>query len=152
MVGKQYTLTCNHGVHFEVPTGRGVACGAVDHDTSTALGYTGILHVLDLVFEISCGTWVRSTVRGGASESQPAVAVVASSRAARATMPPRDYQPAAPAAGWLHTPTMHTLRVVLTAVVLYKVWPLRAAARCTPERGGAGHRTVAETRAVHEYQ
>eukprot|EP01048_Picozoa_sp_COSAG05_P012417 COSAG05_NODE_1239_length_5425_cov_3.841532_6_plen_41_part_00 len=35
---------------------------------------------------------------------------------------------------------------------LYKVLPLRAAARFTPERGGAGHRTVVETRAVHGYQ
>jgi len=34
-------------------------------------------------------------------------------------------------------------------VQLYKVRPLRAAARCTPERGGAGHMTVVEKRAVH---
>ena len=33
--------------------------------------------------------------------------------------------------------------------VLARFWPLRAAARSTHERGGAGQMTVAETRAVH---
>ena len=33
-----------------------------------------------------------------------------------------------------------------------RLWPLRAAARCTPERGGIGVWTVAEMRAVHDYQ
>ena len=37
-------------------------------------------------------------------------------------------------------------------IIVYKVWPLRAAARSTPERGRIGVGTVAETRAVHEYQ
>ena len=34
----------------------------------------------------------------------------------------------------------------------YKVRPLRAAARCIPERGGEGHMTVFEKRAVHGHQ
>ena len=33
-----------------------------------------------------------------------------------------------------------------------RFWPLRAAARSTHERGGTGHRTMVETRVVHEYQ
>ena len=37
-------------------------------------------------------------------------------------------------------------------VLLYKVRLLRAAARCIPERGGGGHMTVFEKRAVHGYQ
>ena len=36
-----------------------------------------------------------------------------------------------------------------TEIQYYKVRPLRAAARCIPERGGAGHGTVVEKRAVH---
>ena len=36
-----------------------------------------------------------------------------------------------------------------TAVQLYKVRPLRATARDRGGRGGAGHMTVVETRAVH---
>ena len=44
------------------------------------------------------------------------------------------------------------LLLLLDLVQLYKVLPLRAAARCTHERGGIGVWTVAETRAVHEYQ
>ena len=39
-------------------------------------------------------------------------------------------------------------RVIITAV---QGLPLRAAARGIPERGRIGVRTVAETRAVHEY-
>ena len=35
------------------------------------------------------------------------------------------------------------------AVQLYKVRPLRAAARGIPERGGAGQGTAVEERAVH---
>ena len=39
-----------------------------------------------------------------------------------------------------------------TRSLAYKVRPLRAPARSTPERGGIGLWTVVETRAVHEYQ
>ena len=41
---------------------------------------------------------------------------------------------------------VHTCKCILQ---LYKVRPLRAAARYIPERGEAGHMTVVEKRAVH---
>ena len=52
----------------------------------------------------------------------------------------------------VYTLQYRSTAILYSTVQRYKVRPLRAAALSTRERGGAGHVTVFETRAVHGYQ